>query len=60
MRIPLILSCFLVACALECDNEGCAPRNSASCGLLGIETLAALVPWAWSRKRRQQARRCGS
>jgi hypothetical protein len=49
------------ACALQCDNEGCAPQAAtSSCGLLGIEVLAALAPWAWSRNRRRRARRCGS
>ena len=51
------------ACALQCNNAGCAPQaTGTSCGLLGIEVLVALVPWAWSRNRRRgaAARRCGS
>jgi hypothetical protein len=44
------------ACVLQCNSPNCAPRPSSSCGLLGIEVLAALGPWAFLRERRRGAR----
>lgn len=50
------------ACALQCNNPGCAPQAGSSCGLLGVEALVALVPWLWLQMRRRgyRSRRCES
>ena len=43
------------ACTLRCDNAGCAPKSEQQgCGLLGIEALVGLAPWALRRARRRR------
>lgn len=44
------------ACALRCDEAECAPKPPApACGLLGLEALVGLAPWALRRARRRRA-----
>ncbi len=43
------------ACALRCNRPDCSPMASGAkngCGLLGVEALLGLLPWALRRRRR--------